>query len=74
MPGGRNFRMPTISSTAAATEDTSIKDRPSIQMSAPSPDRSVRVVNGGYMNQPPSGATSKKIEPSTKTPPSRKLQ
>ena len=74
MPGGRHFRTPTISSTAAATEDTSIKDRPSIQMSAPSPDRSVRVVSGGYMNQPPSGAALKKIEPDTKTPPIRNDQ
>ena len=29
---------------------------------------------GGYMNQPPSGAASKKIEPQTNTPPIRKLQ
>ena len=32
------------------------------------------VASGGYMNQPPSGAASKKIEPQTKTPPIRKHQ
>ena len=66
MPGGRHFSTPTISSTAAATDDTSMNERPSIQMSAPRPERSLRVVSGGYMNQPPSGAALKKIEPATK--------
>ncbi len=59
---------------AAATDDTSINDSPSIQISAPSPDRSVRVVSGGYMNHPPSGAALKKIDPPTNTPPSRNDQ
>ena len=74
MPGGRHFSTPTISSTAAAIDDTSMKDRPSIQMSAPIPASDGSVANGGYMNQPPSGAASKKIEPATNTPPIRKLQ
>jgi hypothetical protein len=65
---------PTISSTAAAIDDTSMNDRPSIQMSAPMPAVAGSVDSGGYMNQPPSGAASKKIEPATKIPPSRKLQ
>jgi len=74
MPGGRHLSTPTISSTAAATDETSMKERPSIQISAPSPDRSVRVVSGGYMNQPPSGAALKKIDPPTNSPPIRKDQ
>ncbi len=43
-------------------------------MSAPMPDCSTSVVSGGYMNQPPLGAASKKIEPETKMPPIRKHQ
>ena len=74
MPGGRHFSTPTIISTAAAIEATSMKDRPSSQMSAPMPESSSSVASGGYMNQPPSGAASKKIEPQTKTPPIRKHQ
>ncbi len=74
MPGGRHLSTPTISSTAAAIEATSMKDRPSSQMSAPMPDWRMSVVSGGYMNQPPCGAASKKIEPHTKMPPSRKHQ
>ena len=74
MPGGRHFSTPTISSTAAAIEATSMKLRPSSQMSAPIPVCSVSVVSGGYMNQPPSGAAPKKIEPQTNTPPIRKHQ
>src|SRR3546814_3244240 len=74
MPGGRHFNTPTINSTAAAIEATSMKERPSIQMSAPMPESDVSVVSGGYMNHPPSGAASKKIDPATNTPPIRKLQ
>jgi hypothetical protein len=73
MPGARHFMIPTISSTAAASEATSMKERPSSQMSAPMPACS-DVANGGYMNQPELGAAPKKIEPHTKTPPMRKLQ
>ena len=74
MPGARHFMMPTMSSTAAAIEATSMKERPSSQMSAPMPEYSLSVASGGYMNQPDDGAASKKIEPQTKTPPIRKLQ
>ena len=49
-----------------------MKDRPRSQMSAPMPLCSVE--RGGYMNQPASGAESKKIEPQTKTPPITKHQ
>lgn len=72
IPGGRHFSTPTISSTAAAIEATSMKDSPSSQMSEPSP--SSCVASGGYMNQPDFGAASKRIEPITKTPPIRKHQ
>src|SRR3546814_15957347 len=74
MPVGRQFNTPTLNTTAAAIEATSRKERPSIQMSAPMPDSDVSVVSGGYMNHPPSGAASKKIDPATNTPPIRKLQ
>ncbi len=60
MPGGRHLRTPTISSTAAAIEATSMKQRPSSQMSAPMPDCSTSVVSGGYMNQPPLGRRAEK--------------
>ena len=74
MPGARHFSTPTMISTAAAIEATSMKERPSSQMSAPMPLSSGSVASGGYMNQPLDGAAPKKIEPQTKTPPSRKLQ
>src|SRR5690606_3154019 len=74
MPGGRHFSTPTISSTAAALEATSMNDSPSIQMSAPMPASDGSVASGGYMNQPPSGAASKKIEPQTNTPPIRTVE
>ena len=72
MPGGRHFSVPTISSTAAAMDATSMKLRPRSQMSDPMPCSSV--ASGGYMNQPPFGPASKRIEPSTKMPPIRKHQ
>src|SRR5690606_35614994 len=74
MPGARHFMMPTMISTAAAIEATSMKERPSSQMSAPMPENSLLVASGGYMNQPVLGAELKKIDPQTKIPPSRKLQ
>jgi len=37
MPGGRVFSTPTISSTAAAIDATSMNDNPSSQISAPRP-------------------------------------
>src|SRR5690606_21513900 len=74
MPGARHFMMPTISSTAAAMEATSMKESPRSQMSAPMPEYSLSVASGGYMNQPVLGAAPKKMEPQTKTPPRVKLQ
>src|SRR5690606_41571590 len=74
MPGGRHFSTPTISSTAAAIEATSMNESPSIQISAPIPASDGSVASGGDMNQPPSGAASKKSEPDTKKPPNRKIQ
>src|SRR5262245_25410830 len=73
MPGGRDLRMPTISSTDAAIAATSMNENPRSHMSAPTPG-SYWLVSGGYMNQPPLGAASKKIEPQRKTPPSRNAQ
>ncbi|VDC33620.1 hypothetical protein XINFAN_03930 [Pseudogemmobacter humi] len=69
MPGARHFSTPTISSTAAAMLAISMNERPRSQMSAPIPP--CLVASGGYMNQPASGATLKKIEPQTKMPPIR---
>ena len=72
IPGGRHFSVPTISSTAAAIDATSMKLSPSSQISLPGPSSSV--ASGGYMNHPARGAASKKIDPITKTPPIRKHQ
>ena len=72
IPGGRHFSAPTISSTAAAIEATSMNDRPRSQMSEPMP--SSIVASGGYMNQPALGAAENRIEPITKMPPIRKAQ
>src|SRR3546814_6600736 len=74
MPGGRHLSTPMMSSTAAAIEATSMKLRPSSQMSTPMPALRSSVLSGGYMNQPPVGAASKKREPQTKMPPIRKHQ
>src|SRR5690606_20530192 len=73
MPGGRVLSTPTISSTAAAIEATSMKLRPSSQTSAPSPSV-YWVDSGGYMTQPSLGAASKNTEPHTNMPPIRKHQ
>src|SRR5688500_6624659 len=73
MPGGRHFRTPTISSTAAAMADTSMKENPSSQMSAPMSGWYAEV-SGGYMNQPPRGAASKKMDPQRNRPPSTNAQ
>ncbi len=73
IPGARHFMMPTMSSTAAAIEATSMKERPRSQMSAPIPACS-EVASGGYMNHPAFGAAPKKIDPQTKMPPMKKLQ
>src|SRR5690606_18034084 len=68
MPGGRVLSTPTISSTAAAMDAISMNDKPSSQISTPWPSRNA-LERGGYMNQPPFGATPKKMEPQTKMPP-----
>src|SRR5688500_17295224 len=62
MPGGRHLSAPTISSTAEAIAATSMNEKPSSQMSAPISLWYLEV-SGGYMNQPPRGAASKKIAP-----------
>ncbi len=69
MPGGRHFKIPTMSSTAAAIDATSMKDSPSSQTSTPMPGRSV--LKGGYMNQPPSGAIPKNSDTQKNVPPMR---
>src|SRR3546814_8043353 len=65
MPGGRHLSTPMMSSTAAAIEATSMKLRPSSQMSTPMPALRSSVLSGGYMNQPPVGAASKRSEEHT---------
>src|SRR5690606_3102407 len=74
MPGARHLSTPVISSTAAAIDATSMKERPSSQISAPMPDWLVSLVNGGYMNQPACGPASNSTEPATNRPPKRKDQ
>src|SRR4026208_63686 len=69
MPGTRVRRMPTMSSTAAATAEISTEPRPSTQTSVLRPGEKVGPVSGGYMNQPPSGATPKKRLENTRIPP-----
>src|SRR5688572_13971793 len=73
IPGGRHLSTPTISSTAAATADTSMNENPSSQMSAPMSGWYADV-SGGYMNHPPRGAASKKIDPHKNNPPMTNAQ
>ena len=56
MPGARVISRPTTSSIAPAIAEISMKPMPSSQKSALSPGECARLVSGGYMNQPPSGA------------------
>ena len=72
IPGGRHLSAPTISSTAAAIEATSINERPKSQTSGLMP--SSLVASGGYMNQPALGPESNRMDPKTKMPPIRKHQ
>ncbi len=72
MPGARHLSTPVMSSTAAAIEATSMKLRPSSQMSVPIPLCRGSEESGAYMNQPPSGPAPKNSEPQTKTPPMTK--
>src|SRR3982750_996407 len=69
IPGARVLRMPTMSSTAAATAEISTKPSPRTQTSVLTPGEYSGPVSGGYMNQPPSGATPKKRLENTMTPP-----
>ena len=61
--------MPTISSIAPAMAEISMKPMPSSQKSAPTPGECSALVSGGYMNQPPSGATPKKSVQKNARPP-----
>ncbi len=57
MPGARVRRMPTASSMAPAIAEISMKPMPSSHRSALSAGEYAVLVKGGYMNQPPSGAS-----------------
>src|SRR4051812_3520838 len=70
IPGARVLRMPTISSTAAATAEISTKPSPSTHTSVLRPGEYFGPVSGGYMNQPPSGAMLKNRLAKTSAPPS----
>ena len=74
MPGARHLRTPVISSTDAASDATSMKLRPSSQMSVPMPVRRGSDDIGVYMNHPAAGAALKNSDPQTKTPPVMKHQ
>jgi hypothetical protein len=58
-----------MSSTAAAMAAISTKPSPSTQTSVLMPGEYVGPVSGGYMNQPPSGATPKNRLENTSMPP-----
>src|SRR4051794_35846712 len=70
MPGARVFRIPTMSSIAAATAEISTKPSPSTHTSVLRPGEYFGPVSGGYMNQPPSGAMPKNKLEKTSAPPS----
>ena len=69
MPGARVNRMPMISSIAPAIAEISMKPMPSSHQSAPMPGECSLPVNGGYMNQPPSGEAPKKMVMKNASPP-----
>jgi hypothetical protein len=69
MPGARVSRTPTMSSTAPAMAEISMKPMPSSHQSAPRPGENSLPVSGGYMNQPPSGASPKKMVQKKTSPP-----
>src|SRR4051794_41908185 len=69
IPGARVLRMPTMSSTAAATAEISTKPSPRIQTSVLIPGEYLAPVRGGDMKQPPAGAPPKKRLAKTHTPP-----
>jgi hypothetical protein len=71
IPGARVFRMPTRISIAPAIALISMKPIPSSQKSALMPGEYVVLVSGGYMNQPPSGASPTKIEAKKHSPPTK---
>ena len=68
MPGARVNSTPMISSMAPAIAEISMNPIPSRYQSAPMPAE-YWLVSGGYMNQPPSGATPKKIVMKNAVPP-----
>ena len=70
-PNGGWFMYPPLTSMAPAMAEISMKPMPSRQKSALIPGDPVVEVSGGYMNQPPFGATPKKIEEKKNRPPIR---
>ena len=71
MLGARVRRIPTMISMAPAIADISMNPMPSSQKSARSPGENCQLVSGGYMNQPPTGATPKNSVPKNTSPPIR---
>ncbi|MCY1219721.1 hypothetical protein D9M72_317070 [compost metagenome] len=69
MPGARVKSTPMMSSMAPAMAEISMKPMPSSHQSAPRPGENSLPVSGGYMNQPPSGASPKKIVQKKTMPP-----
>jgi hypothetical protein len=67
-------RTPTAISIAPAIAEISMKPMPSSQKSALLPGECMKLVNGGYMNQPPSGARSKNRVQNTTLPPTAYAQ
>jgi hypothetical protein len=74
MPGALVFSTPTMISIAPAIAEISMKPIPSSQKSALSPGEYSVSVSGGYMNQPPFGARSKKMLEKKNRPPMRYAQ
>jgi hypothetical protein len=60
MPGARVRRMPTMISIAPAMAEISMNPMPSSQKSSATPGENTSLVSGGFMNQPPRGASPKK--------------
>ncbi len=69
MPGARVRRMPTASSIAPAMAEISMKPMPSSHRSAFTAGEYCALVSGGYMNQPPSGASPTKMLQKKTSPP-----
>ncbi|MNV51727.1 hypothetical protein D3C71_1437830 [compost metagenome] len=69
MPGARVRRIPTASSMAPAMAEISMKPMPSSHRSAFMAGENCELVRGGYMNQPPSGASPTKMLQKNTSPP-----